>query len=231
MWGIDDDVPVVAEPFRQWVVEDAFPAGRPSWEDVGVQVVPDVRPYELMKLRLLNGGHQAVAYAGVLLGHTYVHEAAADPAVLSLLRRYLGEAGTALDPVPGTDVYSYLGAVQERVANEHIRDTLARICESTSDRIPRFVLPVAERRLAAGRASPACAAIVATWARYLRGIDEEGRPYDVVDARRDQLSVGVGLLDHPLLAPVGRDAGFRDAVAKWLQRFETVGVRAALMAS
>ena len=229
LWALDDEVPVVAEPFRQWVVEDVFPAGRPAFEDVGVQVVPDVRPYELMKLRMLNGGHQALAYAGLLLGHTFVHEAAADPAVLTLLRRYLGEAATALDPVPGVDVVSYQGVLQDRFANAHIRDTLARVAAYASDRLPRFVLPVVERRRAAGREASACAAVVACWARYLGGRDEQGASYDVVDSLRGELQPGLGLLDHRVLQPVGADPEFRAAVQRWLERFERVGVRAALL--
>jgi mannitol 2-dehydrogenase len=228
-WGVADDVPVVAEPFRQWVVEDSFPAGRPPWEDVGVQVVPDVRPYEQLKLRLLNGGHQALAYVGVLLGHTFVHEAAADPLVRTLLRRYLAEAATTLDPLPGVDVAAYQETLLERFGNPHIRDSLARICAFTSDRIPRFVSPVAEQRLAAGLPSPESAAVVASWARYLRGTDDDGLRYDVVDARSD-LPAGAALLDDPVLAPIGADAGFRADVTAMLDHFDAVGVRAALAA-
>jgi mannitol 2-dehydrogenase len=228
-WGVADDVPVVAEPFRQWVVEDSFPAGRPPWEDVGVQVVPDVRPYEQLKLRLLNGGHQALAYVGVLLGHTFVHEAAADPLLQSLLRRYLAEAATTLDPLPGVDVAAYQETLLERFGNPHIRDSLARICAFTSDRIPRFVSPVAEQRLAAGLPSPESAAVVASWARYLRGTDDDGLRYDVVDARSD-LPAGAALLDDPVLAPIGADAGFRADVTAMLDHFDAVGVRAALAA-
>jgi mannitol 2-dehydrogenase len=77
-FGIEDAWPVVCEPFRQWVLEDSFPTGRPPLEECGVQLVPDVTPYELMKLRLLNCSHQALGYAGYLAGYRYVHEAAAD---------------------------------------------------------------------------------------------------------------------------------------------------------
>lgn len=228
-WGVDDDVPVVAEPFRQWVVEDDFPSGRPPWEEVGVQLVTDVRPYEQLKLRLLNGGHQALAHAGALLGHTYVHEAAADPLVVGLLGDYLAEAATILEPLPDVDVMDYQHTLLERFANPHVRDTLARVCAYASDRIPHFVVPVIEARLAAGLRAPASAAVIACWARYLRGIDETGRPYDVVDARRD-LPPGIALLDHQVLAPVSTDPGFRADVTAFLQRLEAHGVRGTLAA-
>ncbi|RDB46842.1 mannitol dehydrogenase family protein, partial [Tsukamurella tyrosinosolvens] len=107
--GIDDRWPVVAEPYTQWVLEDAFGAGRPRFEDAGVQVVDDVAPYELMKLRLLNAGHQALGHFARLLGYEYVHDAAADPDVRELLRRYMQEeARPTLRPVPGIDLDDYI---------------------------------------------------------------------------------------------------------------------------
>jgi mannitol 2-dehydrogenase len=228
-WAVDDDVPVIAEPFRQWVLEDAFPAGRPPWEDVGVQVVADVRPYELMKLRLLNGGHQALAYVGVLLGYTYVHEAAADPLVQSFLRRYLAEAVTTLDAVPGIDLDDYQRTLFERFGNAQVRDTLARICAFTSDRIPRWVVPVAQHRRASGQSATICAAVVATWARYLRGTDDQGKQYDVVDARRDALPPGISLLSaDDLFGGLSRDEVFVADVTSFLDKLDTVGTAKAL---
>ena len=164
--GIEDRRPVVCEPFVQWVLEDRFAAGRPAYEEVGVQVVDDVRPYELVKLRLLNGSHQALGHFGVLLGHEHVHEAAADPDLVAFLRGYMDEAATTLDPVPGLDVDEYRATLLERFANPEIRDTTARLAEHTADRIPRFVLPVAHARLAAGEDVRHCAAIVAAWAQH-----------------------------------------------------------------
>lgn len=186
-FGIDDAWPVMAEPFVQWVLEDEFCAGRPRFEDAGVQLVDDVEPYELMRLRLLNASHQAMAYVGALSGHTYAHEAASDPLIAELLRRYLDEATPSLRPVPGIDLAAYKDTLMERFANPAIRDTLARLCAETSDRIPAFLVPVIRDNLEAGHPVEIAAAVLASWARYAEGVDDEGRPYSVVDPLSDTL--------------------------------------------
>src|SRR2546425_12886911 len=183
-----DQWPVTCEPFSQWVLEDSFVNGRPAFEDVGVEVVHDVEPYELMKLRLANGTHQALCYFGYLLGYTYVHEALGDPDIRNLVVRYIDEeAIPTLQPIAGTDLRQYGRTVVERFSNPSIQDALTRICADTSDRIPKFLLPVARERLAAGGRVPMCAAVVAAWARYAEGTDESGQPIEVVDPRRQQL--------------------------------------------
>ena len=187
--NINDAWPVVCEPFTQWVLEDSFGAGRPPLEDVGVQLVKDVRPYEAMKLRLLNAGHQVIAYLGYLAGHRYVHEAAQDPDlsayVLAFMRR---EAMATLEPVPGVDLEQYTATLLARFANPAVRDTLARICTNTSDRIPKFLLPVVRDQLAAGRPVELSALAIAGWARYAEGVDEHGEPIEVVDPLRSELT-------------------------------------------
>jgi mannitol 2-dehydrogenase len=188
-FGVDDAHPVVCEPFTQWVLEDSFATGRPPWEAAGVQLTDDVEPYELMKLRLLNGGHQALAYAGHLVGHTYVHDAVRDPMVGEFLLGYLTrEAAPTLPTVPGIDVGDYIRSGVERFANPSIRDTIARLCVATSDRIPKFLLPVIDANLANGGEVARSAAVVACWARYAEGIDENGDPIDVQDPLRDELA-------------------------------------------
>jgi mannitol 2-dehydrogenase len=188
-FGIADRWPVVAEPFFQWVLEDRFPLGRPAFESAGVQLVDDVEPYELMKLRLLNASHQGMAYAGSLIGYRYAHEAVADPAIRELLRDYMQlEARPTLRPVPGIDLDDYIATLLTRFANPAIRDTLARLCAETSDRIPKFLLPVVRERLAAGGDVRRSAAIVATWARYAEGVDEAGEPIQVVDRDAAELT-------------------------------------------
>lgn len=187
--GYEDAWPVTCEPFRQWVVEDDFASGRPALEEVGVEMVADVRPYEVMKLRLANGTHQALCYAGHLLGLEYVHEAIGDPEVDALLRHYAtAEAIPTLTPIEGTDHADYARTVRERFGNPQIRDPLSRICADTSDRIPKFLLPVAHERLEAGGEVRACAAVVALWARYAAGTDEQGDPIEVIDPRRDAIT-------------------------------------------
>jgi mannitol 2-dehydrogenase len=188
-FGIDDQWPVICEPFTQWVVEDAFPAGRPPYEMAGVQAVSDVEPYELMKLRLLNGSHQALCYFAYLCGYRLVHEAAQDPVFRAFLLGYMNEeAAPTLPPVPGVDLDSYCRALIDRFSNPHIRDTIARLCAQSSDRIPKWLLPVIRDQLAAGREIRRSAAVVASWARYAEGTDEAGQPIEVVDRFADQLT-------------------------------------------
>jgi mannitol 2-dehydrogenase len=186
--GVVDGWPVVCEPFAQWVLENTAGGLRPPWEDAGVQLVGDVRPYELMKLRLLNASHQLLCYLGYLAGHRHVHEVAQDPLFSRYVRRYMDEEATpTLAPVPGMDLDLYKSTLVERFCNPTIGDTLTRICAETSDRIPKFLLPVVTEQLAAGGDVRLSALGIAAWARYAEGLDEQGRPIDVVDPLRTQL--------------------------------------------
>ena len=188
-FGVVDRWPVVCEPFTQWVLEDAFCAGRPPYDEVGVQVVSDVEPYELMKLRLLNASHQALAYFGHLLGHEYVHEAAQDPLLRAFVRAYMDEEATpTLAPVPGVDLDDYKRTLIERFSNEGVRDTVARLAAESSDRIPKWLVPVIRVQLETGGQVRLSAAVVASWARYAEGTDEQGRPIEVVDRLRDEVT-------------------------------------------
>ena len=187
-FGIDDLWPVVCEPYTQWVLQDAFTAGRPSYEQAGVQVVDHVEPYELMKLRLLNGSHQAMCYFAYLAGYRLVHEAAQDPLFQAFLLGYMDQEVTpTLPPVPGVDLGGYKHTLIERFSNPQVRDTIARLCAESSDRIPKWLLPVVRQQLATGGEIRRSAAVVASWARYAEGVDEAGQPIEVVDRMRDSL--------------------------------------------
>jgi mannitol 2-dehydrogenase len=187
-FGIQDRWPVVCEPFTQWVLEDTFCGDRPPLERVGVQLVDDVVPYELMKLRLLNAGHQGLAYLARLCDYTYVHEAAQDPLFQRFLRGYMDQEATpTLDPVPGVDLTAYKAELIERFANPQIRDTVARLCAESSDRIPKWLIPVVGAQLQRGGPVRLSAAIVAGWVRYAQGFDEHGAPIEVVDRRREEM--------------------------------------------
>jgi len=187
-FGIDDAWPVVCEPFTQWALEDSFVDGRPALEEAGVQLTSDVGPYERMKLRLLNASHQAIAYSGHLAGYIYAHEAASDPVFVEFLNGYMNdEARPTLGPVPGVDLDDYVRTLIARFANPAIRDTLARLGAFSSDRIPKWVLPVLRANLASGGGITRTTAIVASWARYAEGVDEKGQPIDVEDALRDEV--------------------------------------------
>jgi mannitol 2-dehydrogenase len=187
-FGIEDRWPVVCEPYTQWVLEDRFSAGRPPYEEVGVQVVDDVEPYELMKLRLLNASHQALAYFAYLCDFEFAHEAALDPLFRAFLLGYMNEEATpTLPPVPGVDLDDYKHTLIERFSNPELRDTVARLCAESSDRIPKWLLPVIRAQLNAGGEIRRSAAVVASWARYAEGVDEHGRPIEIVDRLRDSL--------------------------------------------
>lgn len=187
-FGIDDAWPVVAEPFEQWALEDTFPTGRPPFEDAGVQVVADVEPYELMKLRLLNASHQALCYVGYLSGYRYAHEVAGEDVFARFLLGYMDDEGTpTLEPVPGIDLDLYKRTLIERFANPHVADTLARLCAESSDRIPKWLLPVVRHHLATGGPIEHAALVVASWARYDEGVDEAGEPIEIVDRLADRL--------------------------------------------
>jgi mannitol 2-dehydrogenase len=187
-FGVDDGWPVVCEPFTQWVLEDDFGGGRPQLQDVGVQLVNDVEPYELMKLRLLNASHQSLCYLGYLAGYRYAHEVCQDKLFVDFLLGYMDfEATPTLPPVPGVDLDRYKHQLIERFANPEVRDTLARLCAESSDRIPKWLLPVVRDQLAADRGIERAALVVAAWARYAEGTDEQGQPIVVVDRLRDRL--------------------------------------------
>jgi mannitol 2-dehydrogenase len=182
-FGIEDRWPVLCEPFTQWVLEDSFADGRPVLEDAGVQIVPDVEPYELMKLRLLNASHQALCYPGYLVGYRLVHEVTSDPLFAGFLLDYMrGEAIPTLRPVPGIDLAAYAHQLIERFSNPEVGDTVARLCANASDLIPKFLLPVVREQLAAGGPFTRAAAVVACWARYCEGADESGEAIEMDDA-------------------------------------------------
>ncbi|MHA7210158.1 mannitol dehydrogenase family protein [Arthrobacter sp. MDT1-65] len=187
-FGVEDGWPVVCEDFEQWVLEDHFAQGRPAWEDAGVQLVDDVEPYELMKLRLLNASHQALCYPGYLAGYRLVHDVCQDPAFARYLLAYMEQEATpTLRPVPGVDLDGYRRQLISRFSNAAVRDTVPRLCAESSDRIPKWLVPVIRENLEAGRSVRYGAAIIATWTRYAEGVDETGTPIDVVDRLKEQV--------------------------------------------
>ena len=186
--GIEDYCPVVCEPFFQWVIEDYFPLGRPPFEKASVQMVEDVLPYEIMKLRLLNASHQGLCYFGRLSDYIYVHEVMQDPLIEQLLRRYMDEEATpTLRPIPDIDLAAYKNQLIERFSNPHVQDTVARLAAESSDRIPKWLIPVVRELLEKSMKVNLSAAIVASWARYDEGVDEHGELINVVDPLKDEL--------------------------------------------
>jgi mannitol 2-dehydrogenase len=239
-FGVEDGWPVVCEPFTQWALEDRFPAGRPPYDRAGVQLVPDVTPYEMMKLRLLNSSHQALCYLGYLAGYRYAHEVCADELFTGFLLGYMDEEATpTLADVPGVDLEAYKHELIERFANPEIRDTLARLCAESSDRIPKWLVPVIRDELARGGSVRRSALVVASWARYAEGVDESGEPIEIVDRRVEQVTrraqqqrsdVLAFLRDPDLFGDLVEDERFTKEYAAALESLHQRGARATLEA-
>jgi fructuronate reductase len=185
--GLDDAWPVMTEPFTQWVVEDRFPAGRPLLESVGAQLVADVRPYELMKLRMLNGAHSTLAYLGYLAGYELVSEAMADQELRTLISDLMMQEVINTLPDGLGDLHTYANEVLQRFADPALRHRTWQICMDGSQKLPQRLLGTICDRLAAGLEITRAALGVAAWMRYVAGVDEQGRQIDVRDPLASRL--------------------------------------------
>ncbi|WP_323163337.1 mannitol dehydrogenase family protein, partial [Pseudomonas viridiflava] len=183
---IDDAWPVVCEPFVQWVLEDKFVNGRPAWEKVGVQFTDDVTPYEEMKIKLLNGSHLALTYLGFLKGYRFVHETMNDPLFVRYIRAYMDlDVTPQLASVPGIDLEGYKDTLIERFSNQAIADQLERVCSDGSSKFPKFTIPTINRLIVDQGNLERASLVVAAWALYLKGKDENGAVYSIPDPRAD----------------------------------------------
>ena len=169
--GVEDAWPVMTEPFRQWVIEDDFSAGRPGWERFGVQMVRDVRPFEEMKLRLLNGAHSSIAYLGLLAGHDTVAKSFGDPAIRGFVQALWAEAAPTLPKDAGLDTTAYTEALTERFDNTALQHRTAQIANDGSQKLPQRIIGTALDRLSAGAGADTLMLAVAAWIRTaeLRG--------------------------------------------------------------
>ena len=231
-FGVHDRWPVITEPFSQWVIEDAFCAGRPPLDQVGVRFASDVLPYELMKTRLLNATHSALGYLGRLAGLLHVHDAVADPVLhgyaAALMTR---EVCPLLPPVPGVDLGEYSAGLLHRMANPALADPLERLCERGSTKMPNYLLPSLHRAVDQGRPHALLTLAVAAWFRYLRG---PGAARDPRGPELQALAVAGGPDPRPLLTvrsvfgDLGDHPAFVDALAAAMGELERDGVRAAV---
>ena len=239
--GLEDAWPVVCEPFTQWVLEDDFPAGRPPLEEVGVQMVDDVTPYELMKLRLLNASHQGLAHWGRLLGIEYAHDAAADADIAAWVRAYLErEARATLRSVPGIDLDEYVDTLFMRFTNEAIADTLFRLAQDASSRMPKFVLGTVRDNLTAGGPIRLGTAMVAAWALGEEGTDDNGDEIVIDDPLADELlplaaaqkaGHDTAFISHEgVFGDLATDGRFRQTFVEELGALRREGARARLRA-
>jgi fructuronate reductase len=191
--GLRDEGVVMTEPFSQWVIEDSFAGPRPAWDEVGVQIVADVAPYETAKLRMLNGAHSLLAYCGLAAGYTFVHQAVADPALRALaLRLMLDEAAPTILAPKGMDLQAYAQALITRFENPALNHRLIQIAMDGSQKIPqRWLATLAENQREA-RQCPAILSAIAAWIKHLRG---KNGPVD--DPRAGELTE-VAQSPHPI---------------------------------
>ncbi|WP_199257441.1 mannitol dehydrogenase family protein [Paracoccus binzhouensis] len=237
-FGIADEAPVFCEDFIQWVLEDNFPAGRPPLERAGVEFVAEVTPWELMKIRILNGGHAVIAYPAGLLDIHFVHEAMADAQVCAFLEKIEeDEIIPAVPPVPGTDLRAYFAKVAERCANPKIGDTVRRLCLDGSNRQPKFIVPTIAHRLERDQPVAGLALESALWCRYCAGVTDTGAaiaPNDpnwdhltrVAQAARSDPSAWLGMAE--IYGATGRDPRLAEPFARWLAMLWDKGTRATL---
>ena len=193
--GVDDQGLVVAEPFSQWVIEDRFSGPRPAWESAGAQLVPDARPFELIKLRMLNGAHSTIAYLGCLAGHEYVHQAMHDSHLKRLINHLLKtEIAPTLRPPENFDLDDYRRQLINRLSNPMLRHRTSQIAMDGSQKLPPRLLGTIRDRLACNASIGGLCLAVAAWVRYIYGRDEQGMKTNVHDpmARRfEDLSAGL----------------------------------------
>lgn len=239
-FGIIDQWPVFCEEFKQWVVEDHFPVGRPLLEKVGVQFVDDVAPFELMKIRILNGGHATIAYPAGLLDIQFVHEAMADPLIRAFLDKVeRAEIIPTLEPVPNTDLEEYFRLIERRFSNPKIADTIIRLCYDGGNRQPKFILPTAADRVGADQSVAGLALVSALWARYCFGETDSGAAIAANDPDWHRLSAVARLArDEPrawlaqreIYGDLSDSPAFIASFSKSLSSLWSKGVRGTLQA-
>jgi mannitol 2-dehydrogenase len=237
-YGIDDGWPVFCEEFKQWVLEDKFPLGRPALEEVGVTFVPDVAPYELMKLRILNGGHAAIAYPAALLDIHFVHEAMENPLIRGFLSKLENtEIIPVVPPVPNTSLQDYFTLIENRFSNPKIGDTIPRLAQDGSNRQPKFILPSTADRLAKGLDVQGLALVSALWCRYFEGESDGGKSIAFNDPSADRLHAAalasrsdpmafIGLAD--IFGSVGTDARFQKRFHEAIDSLRSQGTAVTL---
>ena len=237
----DDPVPVTCEPFRQWVVEDNFPQGRPALEQVGVTFTPHVHAFEMMKIRILNGGHATIAYPGGLMGIEYVHQAMAHPLILAFLNKVeTEEIIPYVPPVPDTVIPDYYRLIVQRFSNPEIADTERRLCLDGSNRQPKFIVPSIRDALAAGGRIDGLALVSALWCRYCAGTEDDGTVIPPNDPNWDRLQpLALAAKSDPqawlgglttIYGEVAADPRFTAAFSRWLSLLWDRGTRATLTA-
>ncbi|MCJ8142607.1 mannitol dehydrogenase family protein [Ancylobacter sp. A5.8] len=237
-FGLADPVPVTCEPFRQWVLEDHFPAGRPALEKVGVIFTDHVHAYETMKIRILNGGHAIIAYPGGLMDIELVHEDMEEPLVSAFLDKVEREEILPIvPPVPDTDLDAYYAVIRERFANPEVADTVRRLCLDGSNRQPKFIVPSIRDNRAAGRLPKGLILLSALWCRYCAGTTDSGAVIAPNDPNWEELTArankaksdpSIWLAMGEVYGDLGQDAEVVAAFAEALEAVWRKGARGVL---
>ena len=213
--GYVDADPVATEPFSEWVIAGAFPAGRPQWEEAGVTIVDDVVPFEQRKLWFLNASHSHLAYAASIRGFATIDEAIADPECRSEVELLWDEASRHLE-LPGDAITDYRQALLARFSNPRMRDQLARIAADGSVKLPVRILPTVRAERAAGRLPLGGATTLAAWVLHLRGlgapVKDPGAGPALEAANSGDLAVAVPAVLEMLDPGLGGDTALVDAV-------------------
>jgi fructuronate reductase len=182
---------IETEHFTQWVIEDHFSAERPEWERGGAIFVSDVAPYEAMKLRMLNGTHSMMAYAGFLSGRKYVRDVMADAGLAILVERHLRAAAATLAPLKDIDTGDYAAALVQRFSNPAIAHETYQIAMDGTEKLPQRILAPALHALANGQKLRPFAFAAAAWMRYCLGRTDEGEPYALRDPREEEIRLAL----------------------------------------
>jgi fructuronate reductase len=233
--GVQDLAAVCAEPYRQWVIEDAFPGGRPAWERAGAVLTTDVEPWEKLKLRTLNGVHSALAYLGALAGRETIASALTIPGMVDVLRRMVAvDVAPSFTPPPGVSVVEYGESALERFANPVIAHRTLQVAMDGSQKLPQRVLHTMMDRRAAGASPYWVALVVAAWMRFVQGRSDDGRSLPLDDPLAVQIRAApatpAGLLSLDAVFPpaFAHDDEVRSLVLGWYSALEKHGVEATL---
>jgi fructuronate reductase len=237
--GLHDEGVVIAEPFSQWVIEDKFSDGRPEWEQVGALLVDDVRVFEKIKLRLLNGAHSTMAYTGYLSGFDYISEVMNEPAFVNMVTIYMArEAGETLSAPAGFDIEAYKQQLRDRFSNKALKHRTWQIAMDGSQKLPQRLLESLRVQLKSNGHIDIICLGVAAWIRYVSGVDEKGNAIEVSDPLAAELralcDANAGNAEAIVRAIVGLPKVFGEDLAReeifiantigWLNRFYAQGV-------
>jgi fructuronate reductase len=179
--GVRDPAGVACEPFRQWVIEDNFVAGRPEWEKAGAELVADVIPFEEMKLRMLNGSHSFLAYLGYLAGYQHINDCMGDENYRRAAHDLMLKEQAPTLKVQGVDLSRYADLLIERYTNPALRHRTWQIAMDGSQKLPQRMLDSVRWHLVHNSNFALLALGVAGWMRYVGGVDEQGNAIEVCD--------------------------------------------------